>query len=102
MSQLALIQQIDVAALIDSAGPGNIEDSTEGGSRNRLLTRSKHSVQREAAPRGADKELVELVAIRVRRNAVARGGVVELPKEKLILPMGIVEGSGKQQLQAIF
>src|SRR5579862_2366879 len=102
MRELALVHQIDVAARVDGARTGDVEDGSEGSRRNGLLARSKDSVQREAAPRGAGKELVQFFAVRFHRDAVVRGGVVEFLKEKLILPMGIVEGAGKKQLRAIF
>src|SRR5512143_3779211 len=101
MRKLALVKQLDVAARIDGMGSGDIEDASKRSSRNRLIPRPKHSAQCEAAPRGIGKELVKFVAIRIDRVAVVRGGVIEFLKEKRVLPMGIVEGTGKQQLQAI-
>ena len=93
--------QIEVAALVDGAGSGDVEDRSEGSGRNPLIPRSKHSVQCEAAPGDIGKQLVKLVIVRVHRNAVVGGGTVEFREEKLVLPMGIIEGAGKKQFQAI-
>ena len=44
---------------------------------------------------------MKLVIVRVHRNAVVGGGIVEFREEKLVLPMGIIEGAGKKQFQTI-
>src|ERR1700733_4063444 len=101
MRELALVHQLDIAARVDRARPSDIEDGSEGSRRNGLLARSKYPVQREAAPRSAGEKLVQFLAVRVHRNTLIRGGGIKLLKEKLILPLGIVEGSGKKQFQAV-
>ena len=47
------------------------------------------------------EKLVKLVIVCVHRNAVVGGGIVEFLEEKLVLPVGIVEGGGKKQFQTI-
>jgi hypothetical protein len=44
---------------------------------------------------------MKLVIVRVHGNAVVGGGTVEFLKEKPILTLGIIEGAGKKQFQAI-
>ena len=101
VAKRAIVAQIEVAARVYGVGSGDVEYCSEGSGRNPLIPRSKHSLQCEVAPGSIGKKLVKLVTVCVHRNAVVSGGIVEFLEEKLVLPMGIIEGAGKKHFQTI-